>query len=60
MLAIFLTFIAADRPLEVLDLGEGRVLAAGAEEVAELVADDAADATGVEERERLLVVGRGL
>ncbi len=51
-----LTF-AADALLQIANLGEGRVLPAGAEEIAELVEDDAADAASVEERERLLVVG---
>lgn len=46
--------------LEVPDLGHGRVLAAGAEEVAELVERNAAIAALVEELEGFPVVGRGL
>lgn len=59
MVWVSLTF-TPHRLLQIADLGKGLVLPAGAEEVAELVEDDAADTTSVKERERLLVVGGSL
>ncbi len=55
----WLTF-SADILLEVLDLGQGRVLAASAQKVAEAVNSDTTVATLVEEGEGLLVVGGSL
>lgn len=52
--------VTSDILLEVLDLGEGGVLAAGAEQVAEAFEGDTAVATLVEQGESLLVVGRSL
>lgn len=49
--------VTADALLQVLDLGHGRVLAAGAQEVAEIVESNTAVAALVEQRESLLVVG---
>lgn len=46
--------------LEIADLRERRVLSAGAQEVAEALQGDTAVAALVEQRERLLVVGRSL
>lgn len=52
--------LAADILLEVLDLGERGVLAAGAKEVAQIGEDDATVAALVVQGESLLVVGRRL
>src|SRR3569833_2210921 len=52
--------VAADVLLEVADLVQRRVLAAGAEQIAEAVESDAAVASLVEQGEGLLVVGRCL
>lgn len=49
--------VAADALLQVPDLGHGRVLATGAQEIAEVVEGDTAIAALVEQRESLLVVG---
>jgi hypothetical protein len=54
-----LTF-AANVLLEVLDLGEGRVLAAGTEKITEAVNSDTAVSALVEQGKSLLVVGRSL
>lgn len=49
--------VTTDALLQVPDLGHGRVLATGAQEVAEVVEGDTAVAALVEQRESLLVVG---
>lgn len=52
--------VAADRLLQLADLGQCGVLPAGAQEIAEAVEGDAPVSVLVKERERLLVVGRSL
>lgn len=52
--------VAADRLLQLADLGQCGVLPAGAQEIAEAVEGNAPVSVLVEERERLLVVGRSL
>jgi hypothetical protein len=52
--------VCSDAPLEIGNLSERRVLAAGAEEVAECAALDAPVASLVEELEGFAVVCRGL
>lgn len=52
--------IATDRSLQITDFGQRRVLAAGAQEVAERVEGDAAVAALVEEGEGFFVVCGGL
>jgi hypothetical protein len=54
-----LTF-TTDILLEVLDLSEGRVLTAGAQQITEAVNSDTAVSALVEQGESLLVVGRSL
>lgn len=49
--------VTTDALLQVPDLGHGRVLATGAQKVAEVVEGDTAVAALVEQRESLLVVG---
>lgn len=49
--------IPTNTPLQIMNLAQGRVLAARAQQVAELVEGDAAVAALVEERERFFVVG---
>lgn len=52
--------VAANILLEILDLGEGWVLAASAKQITEAVECDTAVATLVEQGKSLLVVGRSL
>jgi len=52
--------ITGDIFFEIPDLGERRILPAGAEEIAQTVQGDTAVASLVEQAESLLVVGRSL
>ena len=52
--------VTTDALLQVPDLGHGRVLATGAQKIAEVVEGDTAITALVEQRESLLVVCRGL
>lgn len=52
--------VTAHALFQLLDLSQGRVLAAGTQKVAELVEGNTAGAADVEEGESLLVVGRSL
>lgn len=52
--------VTADRLLQVTNLSQRRVLTASAEQITEEVTSDTAGTTAIEERERFLVVCRGL
>jgi hypothetical protein len=52
--------ITTNRLLQIANLSQSWVLPASAQQIAEEVTSDTAGATAIEERERFLVVGRGL
>lgn len=52
--------ITTDRLLQVTDLSQRRVLTTSAEQVTEELTSDTASTTAIKERERFLVVCRGL
>jgi hypothetical protein len=52
--------VTTDRLLQITNLSQRRVLTASAKQVTEEVTSDTAGTTAIEERERFLVVCRGL